>query len=117
MNLQEAFQLLTLASARDGRTVDKEVAIVWADDLAHVNLTDAVEAARMHYRETTTWLMPGHVIANVKKIHESEARRARIQRQLNPAPEPEFSQEGLNAYWEEVRRLKELKTSKQPSGS
>ena len=31
MNTQEAFQLLALASARDGRTVDIEVATVWAE--------------------------------------------------------------------------------------
>lgn len=62
METREAFQLLTLASARDGRTVDAAVAAVWADDLADVTLSDAVAAARDHYRESSTWLMPSHII-------------------------------------------------------
>lgn len=33
MTPKEAWQLLTIASARDGRTVDKAVATVWASDL------------------------------------------------------------------------------------
>lgn len=66
MEMREAFQLLTLASARDGRTVDAAVAAVWADDLAGVTLTDAVTAAREHYRESTTWLMPAHIIGRLK---------------------------------------------------
>src|SRR5690606_16379904 len=59
---REAFQLLTLASARDGRTVDASVAAVWADDLAEVALLDAVEAAKAHYRRSAAWLMPVHIL-------------------------------------------------------
>jgi len=44
MNEQEAFKLLTLASARDGRTVTQSVAKVWAGDLERVYFEDAVEA-------------------------------------------------------------------------
>lgn len=109
MDLREAFQLLTLASARDGRTVDREVAMVWADDLSDVNLQDAVEAARAHYRDSTAWLMPAHVRAGVKRIREQREREARIRRQLEPAQPVPFSEEGVAAYWAEVRRLKEAK--------
>jgi len=66
VEIKEAFQLLTLASARDGRTVDVEVASVWADDLRDVSLADAVAAARDHYRETSEWLMPSHVIKRIR---------------------------------------------------
>mgnify|MGYP003576915771 CR=1 FL=1 len=65
MEIREAFQLLTLASARDGRTVDAAVAAVWADDLADVSLDDAVAAAKAHYQASTAWLMPAHVIEHV----------------------------------------------------
>lgn len=83
MNTQEAFQLLTLASARDGRTVDVAVASVWADDLADVSLLDAVAAARAHYRESDAWLMPAHVIRGVQS-----ARRAVLPVTMSPeAPE------------------------------
>ena len=66
MNTQEAFKLLTLASARDGRTVDIAVATVWADDLAGIDYQDAVAAATAHYRATSDWLMPVHVIKRVQ---------------------------------------------------
>lgn len=71
METREAFQLLTLASARDGRTVDVSVAAVWADDLADVTLADAVSAARDHYRESSTWLMPSHIIDRLKSMRRA----------------------------------------------
>lgn len=69
METKEAFKLLTLASARDGRTVDAAVAAVWADDLADVSFMDAVEAAKAHYRESSKWLMPAHVIERVNLMN------------------------------------------------
>lgn len=73
----EAFQLLTLASARDGRNVSQAVAKVWADDLATIDLRDAVQAAKEHYQESTDWLMPAHVIQGVRRIKE-RSRRERL---------------------------------------
>jgi hypothetical protein len=71
MEEREAFQLLTLASARDGRTVSQATARVWASDLERVSLEDAVAAAQLHYRESTDWLMPAHVIRNAKRAAET----------------------------------------------
>ena len=68
---REAFQLLTLASARDGRTVSQAVARVWAGDLEGIALGDAVQAQQLHYRESTDWLLPVHVIRGVKRLHET----------------------------------------------
>lgn len=82
MDLREAFQLLTLASARDGRTVDKEVAAVWAKDLERVDIGDAVEAATDHYRRSDKWLMPSHVIDGVRMVRERRDRAERIQRAI-----------------------------------
>lgn len=71
MDEREAFQLLTLASARDGRTVSQAVARVWASDLDRVSLEDAVGAAQVHYRESTDWMLPAHIVRNVKRAHET----------------------------------------------
>jgi hypothetical protein len=108
MDLRESFQLLTLASARDGRTVDQAVAAVWAKDLERVDLDVAVEAATLHYQESSDWLMPVHVIRNSKRVLEARERVARLRRQLEPEVR-EFSDEGIKAYWAEVERLKALK--------
>ena len=51
MNEPEAFQLLTLASARDNRTVSPSVAKVWAADLESIALADAIQALTLHYPE------------------------------------------------------------------
>jgi hypothetical protein len=110
MNEPEAFQLLTLASARDGRKVSPSVAKVWAGDLARVDLDVAVEAATMHYRESSDWLMPAHVIRNARRVLEGRERAARIRRQLEPEVR-EFSDEGIKSYWAEVERLKGLKAA------
>ena len=80
----EAFQLLTLASARDGRTVTPSVAKVWANDLDRVSLPDAVEALTLHYRESTDWAMPGHIIAGVRRVRDAQDREARKLRALPP---------------------------------
>lgn len=107
MDMREAFQLLTLASARDGRTVDREVAMVWAEDLAHIRLPDAVEAATLHYQETTAWMMPNHVITNVRRIRERRERDERIRAQLEPPqPRPVDDGSGFALYRETVARLK-----------
>jgi len=68
MNEPEAFKLLTLASARDGRTVDRDVAKVWAVDLARIDYNDAIDALSLHYAESTEWLMPAHVVRCVTRI-------------------------------------------------
>jgi hypothetical protein len=113
MNEPEAFQLLTLASARDGRKVSPSVAKVWAGDLARVDLDVAVEAATLHYRESSDWLMPAHVIRNARRVLEARERAARLRRQLEPEVR-EFSDEGIKAYWATVR---ELKAQKAEAGS
>lgn len=66
MNTEEAFRLLILASARDGRTVSERSAAVWAGDLHDITYDDAEAAAREHYRLSTEFLMPAHIIRGVR---------------------------------------------------
>jgi hypothetical protein len=84
------------------------VAKVWAGDLARVDLDVAVEAATLHYQESSDWLMPAHVIRNSKRVLEARERAARLRRQLEPEVR-EFSDEGIKSYWAEVARIKALK--------
>lgn len=81
----EAFKLLTLASARDGRAVTQAHAKVWADDLGRVDYFDAVEAMKLHYQESDKWILPAHIIANARRVREL---RAREQRRRLPLPAP-----------------------------
>jgi hypothetical protein len=88
MNEQEVFKLLTLASARDNRTVSESVAKVWAVDLEWVSFSDGVEALTLHYREQPDkWLQPGHVVAGARRAKDAREREARRQRPaIVPAP-------------------------------
>jgi hypothetical protein len=72
-----------------------------------VYLEDAVEALTMHYRESTDWAMPGHIIANVRRVREGRARDARVRRALEPAEPNVISEEGLAIYRAELARIKE----------
>lgn len=78
MDEREAFQLLTLASVRDGRPVTQAHARVWADDLARVDYFDAVEAVKTHYQRTRDWVMPSDVIQGARRVRETRERQARI---------------------------------------
>ena len=74
MNEQEAYKLLTLASARDNRSVSQFIAAVWATDLRQVSFADAVDALTLFYQEQpNVWLKPGHVIADARRVREMRA--------------------------------------------
>ena len=81
----EAFKLLTLASARDGRAVTQAHAKVWVEDLGQLEYLEAVGAMKLHYQESEKWILPAHIIANVKRVREL---RAREQRRRLPLPAP-----------------------------
>lgn len=75
MNRQQAAILLSLAAARDRRTIGDADVMAWAEDLTSIEFDDAREAVTRHYRASTDWLMPAHVVSIVKIIRE-ERRRA-----------------------------------------
>lgn len=100
MNEPEAFKLLTLASARDGRTVSQSVAKVWSEDLRHIDFADAVEGLAIHYRESTDWLLPAHVVRCVRRVKDAREREAR--RALSFADRQRLEDQA------EMRRLGEL---------
>lgn len=103
----EAFQLLTLASARDNRSVTPEVAAVWADDLHDVTAEEGREALRAHYREKPdVWLMPGHIVEQAKRLRRDRERAARVRASLTPKEEEAVSRlPNRELKHEEVMRL------------
>ena len=100
MEEREAFKLLTLASARDGRTVSRSTAQVWATDLAKIDFDEAAEALSLHYSETSDWLLPVHVVRCVARIH--------TQRRLEETHRLTIAERTRRAETEERERLLEL---------
>lgn len=68
MNPAEAQSLLTIAAAFDNRKPDADAARAWAAALDGLPFIDCRDAIVKHYRNSSDWLMPGHVIAAVKQV-------------------------------------------------
>ncbi len=93
MNLQETAQVLAKVQLGDNRQVDELTVREWHDAIGHLALHEAMEAVRLHRQESTEWVMPAHVIANVRRVREEVRREARIERAIAPA-EPKTGDAG-----------------------
>jgi hypothetical protein len=82
MNSGDILDLLEYVQLGDARTIGKADVEQWQKIIPpHITLTEAMEAVEMHRRESTNWLMPAHIIANVKKLNLE--RRREEARQLS----------------------------------
>lgn len=85
MDLDETAKLLTVIAAYDNRNVQRETVIVWHQAVGHLNLTIAQQAVALHFKESTAYLMPGHVNAAARRVQDELDRQQRLSR---PALEP-----------------------------
>lgn len=82
MKPAEAAMLLTVAAAYDNRKPDPDAAKAWAIALEGYRFEDCRDAIVSHFRTTSDYLLPVHVIKGVEKI-----RRARLDAHpLPPVP-------------------------------
>src|SRR5215472_13633352 len=72
----DAAELLALAAAFDRRTIAEEDAVAWADALYDLEREDCAAAVRLHYRESTVFIMPAHVRQRVSYLRNARADRA-----------------------------------------
>ncbi len=80
MDLDETAKLLTVIAAYDNRNVQRETVIVWQQALAHLTLDVAQQAVVLHFKESTAYLLPGHVNACARRVQDEQARRHRLAR-------------------------------------
>ena len=85
MDLDETAKLLTVIAAYDNRNVQRETVIVWHQAVGHLQLTVAQHAVALHFKESTAYLMPGHVNAAARRVQDELDRQ---QRRSRPALEP-----------------------------
>ncbi len=80
MNRKDLEKLLTYIQAGDNRTLTAVDVVMWDQALpGSLTLDTAIAAVTMHRQESTAWLMPAHVIANVRTLNAELAReRARL---------------------------------------
>lgn len=69
MNYTQTAQLLALASGFDNRMVTEAVCKLWFEILGGLDYDAAVSAMYAHFRESTDYLMPAHIVARIR--HET----------------------------------------------
>ena len=90
MNSEQVATVLARVQVGDNREVDALVLADWEDTIGDLPFDAAIEAVRMHRKDSTAYLTAAHVRANVKLIQSRWDRDARIQaqaaRRALPAP-------------------------------
>lgn len=77
MNLEETDRLLTLIQNVDKRKIDDATVLVWHEIIGDLPFADAVEAVTSHFRESTAYLMPAHIVAGAREIDRLRIRAER----------------------------------------
>ena len=85
MTHEEVAKLLTLASTIDKRKVDIPTVNGWFEVIGHLPYEPAVRAMWAHFRNTTDYLLPGHITKALKQsgptvitIAEMRAKRKEL---------------------------------------
>jgi len=89
MTPTEAAALLAIAAAYDNRQPNPETAQAWALALDGLRFEDCRDAIVRHFQTSTDWVMPPHVIAEVKRIR---SKRITDHPPLTPPPGTEAEQ-------------------------
>lgn len=102
MTFDEVVDLLTLIAARDNRTVGRATALAWQEDVGDLEFADAREAVRLHFRESTEWLMAAHIRQQVKAIREQRLANSDL---ALPAADPDRPEDWARALRNITRRV------------
>ncbi|MFK4760329.1 hypothetical protein ACI3KS_05275 [Microbacterium sp. ZW T5_45] len=68
MTIDETATLLANIQLIDNRRVEEETIIAWHVLVGDLDFTMSLEAARLHFRDSTEYLKPAHVRAGVERI-------------------------------------------------
>lgn len=78
MTPREAAVLLTKLAAYDNRQPSEAAARAWAEVLIDVDLQEALDAVPEHFRQSTDWVMPAHIL---RIVEDHRRERHRLQRE------------------------------------
>lgn len=68
MNIEATATLLANIQLIDNRRVEEETIIAWHELVGDLGYDMALEAARLHFRDSTEYLKPAHVRAGVERM-------------------------------------------------
>ena len=79
MSIDELKKVLAKIQLGDNRQVDSLTLREWFDTIGHLDFQDTITAITMFRRESTDYLMPAHLVANVKRIREDRAASSQVE--------------------------------------
>lgn len=88
MQKSEIAQLLAKAALLDNRKIDAATVEAWHEIIGHIDYPDALAALTIHRRTSSDYLMPAHILGNLRAAREARAIEANRRRALNP-PKPQ----------------------------
>lgn len=97
MTPEETARVVAKIQLGDNRVVDALTIREWHDTIGDLDFSEAVHAVTMHRQESTAYLMPAHIFANVRRIRESRPLPP-IEYNEDPAPFPLNMREMTAAY-------------------
>lgn len=68
MNVQQTTELLLRIQVIDNRRVEEATVLAWHELVGDLDYAVAIEAVRVHQRESTAYLLPAHVRAIADRI-------------------------------------------------
>jgi hypothetical protein len=73
MTIDELKQVVAKIQLGDNRQVDRLVILEWFDTIGDLNVSDALEAVRLHRRESTDYLVPAHIVRLAYRVKDQRA--------------------------------------------
>lgn len=142
MNLEETDRLLTLIQNVDKRRIDDATVLVWHEIVGELSFADCVMSVTTHFRESTDYLMPAHIVRGARELERKRIREERERLAIEQAPEtdprplsdrsaeirefvagvrsilPEGNPDALwhgRGYWRQVREARERQETAEPN--
>lgn len=86
MNIAQTAEVLAAVQLYDARKIDEATIKAWHRMLADYSLSDCLAAIEEHFKTSTDWMLPAHIIRRVKSVR---ARRLQLAGSpvLSPADE------------------------------
>ncbi len=100
MQRSETAKLLAKAALIDNRHIDRETVEAWHEVIGHIELEVALAALTIHRQSSTDYLMPAHIIANLRKARDAQEIEANRRRALEP-PRP-MTRSGMPSWFRDA---------------
>jgi len=75
MDIRETGLLLAKIALVDNRTATNETIMAWQEILAETAFEDAMLALLIHYRTSTEWVRPAHIVQGAAAVRKERKKK------------------------------------------